>query len=402
MLFFGGRNKRRNISLIFDIGSSSVGGAIVRYDDEDLPEILFTVRRKIDLRQDFEFDAFFNSMLRSLEVVAVDVLTSLADSIEDVAESLEESGKRVLGRRVRSRIKNVYCVFGLPWYKPTIEDIRHEFDGEKPVTSEMVLKMIREAGNRARESFSTPEAIGVLEEKILEYRLNGYRLDEPTYSQAKTIDLKLYLSTVSKSTMRAIRVPIRKSLSFRRVDSFSFLMIFFSVLRDLYPDKNTFLSLDMRGEVTEVGISEDDILLKTVSIPHGKNTLIRRIADTEGLELFDAEAKLSLYFAGKLESASRAEIEKVIEQEIDLMRKKLLERLGNVYLPKLVFVLSDEDMESFAARTADAIYDSAQQLEIIPLSEKYFKEFVSFSKARYRDHFLALAALYFRSFEVDN
>lgn len=400
MLFFSGHSRRKNISLIFDIGSSSVGGAIVRYDENSLPEILFTVRKDIDLRQDFDFDRFFNSMLRSLEVVAVDVLSSLASSVEGVAESLEESGRRVLGRRAHGRIKNVYCVFGLPWYRPTIEDVHHDFEGDKVVTSEVILQLVREAANKAKESFATPEAIGILEEKVLEYRLNGYRLEAPTYSNARTVDLKLYLSTVSKSTMRSIRAPIRRALSFRKIKSFSFLMVYFSVMRDMYPDKNTFVAFNIGGEVSELSLIEDDILIKTFSVPAGRNTLIREISRSLSIEPFEAASRLSLYTHGKLEVSAHAEIELVIEREVLVMQRMLTEKLGNTYLPNLSFVLSREDMRPFAFRVMESMYPVGRLTEIVPLATEYFKDFVSVAKPRYEDHFISLAALFFRSFEL--
>lgn len=399
MFLFRGQNKRRNISLIFDVGSSSVGGAIVHYGKNSLPEILFTARKDIELRSDFDFESFFNSMLRSLEVVAVDVLSSLSNSVEGVAGSLEDSGRRVLGRRAQGKIRNVYCVFSLPWYKPIVEDIHHDAEKNRVVTSEMILQMMKEAANKAKESFVTPEAIGVLEEKVLEYRLNGYRLDGPTYSNARTIDLKLYLSLVSKATMRSVRAPIKKVLPFRKIDSFSFLMVFFSVMRDMYPDKNTFVAFNVRGEVSELSIIEDDILMKTVSVPRGKSTLIREIARTLNIELFEAASKLSLYSSGKLEINTHAEVGLVVEKEILTTQKLLLEKIGSSYLPNLAFILSDEDTKPFTFRTMEAIYGSGRIPEIVPLATEYFKDFVTTAKPRYRDHFLSLSALFFRSFE---
>ncbi len=399
MLLSRRQNKRRDISLIFDIGSSSIGGAIIRYSDDSLPEILFTVRKDIDLSQNFNFDQFFNSMIRSLEIVAVDALAALTDSLEEVAGSLDESGRRVLGRRVQNRIKNIYCVFGLPWYRPSIEDIHEEFEDNRLVTSEMVLQMIKNAATRARESFVTPEAIGVLEEKVLEYRLNGYRLEAPTYSNARTVDLKLYLSTVSKSTMRSIRSPIRKALPFRRVSAASFLMAYFSVMRDMYPDKNTFVIFNVSGEVSELSIVEDDILTKTISVPRGKSTLIREIANSLNIELFEAASRLSLYSLGKLEVNAHAEIEIIVEREMLVIQQRFLEKLGNTYLPQLAFVLSSEEIKPVAFRAMESIYGGDKISEIVPLATEYFKDFVTVAKPRYRDHFLSLLALYFRSFE---
>lgn len=403
MVFFGRRSQRKNISLIFDIDSSSVGGAIVRYRDNDLPEILFSTRKNIDLRHDFDFERFFGSMLQSLEVVAVDVLSSLADSVENVVSSMGDSGRRVLGRRLHPKIRNVYCVLSLPWYRSVVEGVNLQFEKEQMVTAETVMRVIQQVGEEMKAGFVTPEGIGILEEKVLEYKLNGYKLDKPVYAQARSLGLKLYLSAVSKSTLRSIRTPIRKAVSFRKINTASFLLVFFSVLRDMYPDRNTFMTFDIRGEVSEFSIVEDDILLHSISVPRGKSSLIREIAKTLNLELFDAAAKLSLYMADKLDESMRARIEMIVENEVLLIKNFILDKLPNSYVPKLAFILTDDESSTFASRIVDSLYRSIYKNgapEIVPMGEEYFSEYVSVSKPRYNDHFLSLASLYFRTYEA--
>ncbi|MEX0933118.1 MAG: hypothetical protein WDZ74_00045 [Candidatus Paceibacterota bacterium] len=402
MGFFGNHKNKSEVTLIFDIGSSSVGGALVQYEEDKLPLILFSVRKEILFKEDFDFDEFYASMLRSLEEVTIDVLSSLSSSVEDVAQSLSQSSKRILGRGSQRQIKNVYCVFSSPWYVPKIVDLSNDYGKEVPITPDVVWEFVKGAARGVKESFADPQSIGILEERVLEYRLNGYRIDDPISLRAKTADLKLYLSVVYKQTMSAIKAPIRKIVSYRKIRSFSFLMIFFSLMRDVHPDRNSFITFDMRGEVTEVGVTNDDVLTHAFSVPWGKHTLLRDLAAKLHIELFEASAKLALFLSGKLEGETQKEVGFLIEEEILHIRAMLKEKLaGEIYLPDQVYVLSDQDIETVAERAARSLYeDTLVSPEIAILSDQYFENHATFSKSRYADRFLVVQALYFRNSDI--
>jgi hypothetical protein len=398
MVFFGNKKGVSDITLIFDIGSSSVGGALVQYKDSLAPHILFSVRKNILFKEDFNFDEFYISMLRSLEDVTIDVLSSLSSSVEDVADSLNQSTSRVAGKHPRRKIKNIYCVFSSPWYVPKIIDLSTDYGKEIPITPDVVWGFVKQAAHNAKAEYSDPSSIGLLEERVLEYRLNGYRIDNPVSLRAKSIELKLYLSAVFKQTMGAVKSPIRKILSFRKIRSFSFLMIFFSLMRDVHPDRKSFITLDMRGEVTEVGVTNDDVLTHAFTVPWGKHSLLRDVAAKLHVELFEASSKLSLFLAGKLEGQAQKEVGFLVEEEILHMKTMLKEHLNNeIYLPDQVYVLSDKDMETVAERAARSLYDDTLvSPEIALLSDQYFDNHATFAKPRYADRFLTAQALYFR------
>lgn len=372
---------------------------MVRYEENGLPEILFSVRKEIQFKENFDFDQFYVSMLKSLEEVTIDVLTSLTSSVEDVTESFNQSKKRILGRRGQKRIKNIYCIFSSPWYMPTIVSLNKEYEKETPITPDVVWGFVKDAEEKMKIKFEDSSSIGILEERILEYRLNGYRIDDPVSLRAKTIDISVYLSVVFKNTVNAVKAPIRRMLSYRKIRSFSFLMIFFSLMRNVHPDKKSFITFDFRGEVTEVGVVNDDILIHAFSIPHGKYTLLRGIASKLHIELFEATAKLSLFLMGKLEGPLQKEIGFLIEEEIIAIKDSLKEHLGGeIYLPDQVYVLSEKETETVAERAARSIYDGTLvSPEIAILSDGYFQKYTAFARSRYEDRFLTLAALYFKT-----
>jgi len=397
---FGKKKQETDIAVIFDIGSSSVGGALVAYEENAPPRILFSTRSEIQFKKDFDFEHFYAETLRSLEKVTLDVLESLSHSVEDVAESLHNSNERITARfgheRGYRRLKDIYCIFSSPWYAPSIIDVRREYDNETLIKPESVLKLTKDAAHNLRRGYGDPNSVRILEERVLEYRLNGYRIAEPLSLHASSVDIKLYISLVSKKTASAIKAPIQAVFSFRKIHPSSFLLVMVSFLREIRPERKSFITFDFRGEVTEAGIVYDDVLIHTFAFPYGKHTIVRNIAKKLNIELFEAFSKLSLFSAGKLDDPSRIQIATLIDEEILFIKDLLRSRSGReAYLPDQVYVLADRDMELIAERALRAFYEGTHIApEIAVLSDNYFRAHASFSKERYEDRFLALEALY--------
>ncbi|MDZ7726337.1 MAG: hypothetical protein U5L75_02025 [Candidatus Campbellbacteria bacterium] len=398
MVLFGNKNTSEEITLIFDVGSSSVGGAIVRYQEDTLPQILFTARKGIEFKYDFDYDRFYKSMLDSLESVTVDILTSLSGSVEEVSDSIEESRSRVLGKRSKRKIKNIFCVFSSPWYMPRVVDVHNEFENETQITSDVIIEIVKGAAKDLKKEIAPADSISLLEERILEYKLNGYSIDDPLSSTAKTADLKLYFSAAAKQTLSAVKEPIRKNFSYRKIRTFSFMMAYFSVMRDMHPAVNSFAVFDFRGEVSELAVIENDILVSTVTVQIGKNELIRELSSSLNIDLFEATTKLNLYFAGKLTEGSADNIRSIVEEKKEEMKNELLNNIEKgIYIPNTSFVLADMDMEDYAADLMNSIYlINSRESDIKILTSEYFDKFVTFSKSRYKDHFLSLESLFFR------
>jgi hypothetical protein len=399
VIWFFGRKKQHDIVVIFDIGSSSVGGALVAYEEDAAPRILFSARSAMQFKKDFDFEHFYAETLRSLEKVAHDVLESLSHSVEDVAESLHGSSERATARFGRGRIKDVYCIFSSPWYAPNIVDVRREYEEETLITPEVILELTKRAAHKLKRKYNDPRSVHTLEERILEYRLNGYRIADPLSLRATSADIKLYTTFISKKTSRAVKAPIQTVFSFRKIHPLSFLLVMFSFMRDIHPDKRSFMTLDLRGEVAEVGIVYDDVLIHTFSFPYGKHTLVRNISAKLNVELFEAVSALSLFSSGTLNDPSRLQIGALIDGEIVRIKDFLKANLGHkIYLPSQVYVLVDRDMELIAERALRAAYEGTHIApEVAILSDTYFREHLAFSKQRYEDRFLALGALYLKN-----
>ena len=69
MGIFSGSKKKDELVLVFNIGSSSIGGALFLAQNSGIPKIIFSTREPIPIGKKIEVDRFFSLTIQALEVV---------------------------------------------------------------------------------------------------------------------------------------------------------------------------------------------------------------------------------------------------------------------------------------------------------------------------------------------
>ena len=93
MGIFSKSKKKEELILVFDIGSSSVGGALFYMQKSGIPKIIFSIREMIALEEEFDFGRFLSLTMKTLGVVA---------------NKISMAG---LGAP-----NKIFCVLSSPWY----------------------------------------------------------------------------------------------------------------------------------------------------------------------------------------------------------------------------------------------------------------------------------------------
>ena len=68
-IFFRQKDKKE-LALVFDVGSSSVGGALFEVQKDGIPKIILSIREPIILENKIDIDQFLFLALKSIEIVA--------------------------------------------------------------------------------------------------------------------------------------------------------------------------------------------------------------------------------------------------------------------------------------------------------------------------------------------
>ncbi len=314
--------------VIIDIGSGSVGGALVSLNRDQKPKILFRVRKPIVFQNKFKFERFLSAMLLATDHV------------------LEE-----LNKASSERPQQAFCILAAPWYVSQSRIARFEDKKTFVVTEKKVNDLIMSEIDNLKKKFNehyknfTESKAEIIEVENIHMKLNGYETNSPYGKKTKKLEAYLYISMSADQVLRSLRQKVRKTFGLDNVFFNSFSLAAFDTIRDIYSEKQNFIFIDIGGEMTDVSVTRDGILVETLSFPLGRNFLLRTIANElqtvkeEAFSLFNLymEKKTSDTYPRKMKNAL-AYVEK---EWSEAFHKTLGSLASRVSLPGYIFVIAD-------------------------------------------------------------
>jgi hypothetical protein len=364
--------KKKDIVALFDIGTSSVGGALIMKDSKNIPTIIFFVREPIKMTENFDFDRFFSYTMAS---------------IEKVAHKINLSGVGAPNK--------IYCTLSSPWYASQTRSIKLEKNTNFIFNSKLASDLNKkEFSLFEQDNNNVISDAHIIETKNMSVSLNGYRVQKPLGMKAKKVEMSLFLSMVEKNIITKIEESIGRYLHFKNIKFSSFIFSSFTTLRDVFSKEEDFIFMDIGGEITEIGMVKKDILLESVSFPYGKNFILRSLSKKIGHDIAHTKSLFNLYLQGHLEKKNSEKIKK----ELDIINLEWLKQLGislnalsnHILLPHTIFVLAEQDMISFFSEIikkeeSNQYTKTISKFKIIPIDTKILHGQVIFEKETKRD-----------------
>jgi hypothetical protein len=349
---------KEELVAIFDIGSGSVGGALVLMPglEGGKPEFIAAARFPVLFEADLNAKKFEARMRFALQAVA-----------ERIAVA---------------RPSRAFCFLASPWTSHQTREVN--FKSKTTLISRRELNNIagREITNFHREYLKDYPATALVESKI--QSLGAKKKESPLEK-----NLSLFLSVAEEKILDSVRDVVAKTMRTNDISFHSFLLAQFSVTRSFFDPKN-FVLIDVGGEVTEVASVSDDVLVDSVSFPLGKNSLIRRLQEA-GTP--NAETLLSLFFDDRLDERSRGLVLDLLRLEKKHWQKHLAEAVASLGLkagPPVFFTVDAEAAPWFN----DAISTLTKNpFRCIFLEAKSLLPFCNFKKDLKPDPFLIIEAL---------
>ena len=360
------KQKSGEVILIVDIGTSSVGAALVAKDT--LPKVLFSTRSQISPQSNPDIQRSFVVIKQTLELVLKSV----------VAE-----GKL---------FDKLHLFFSSPWCvsKTSVLKVEHE----KPilVTRGVIDKLTKEAEEKfLTESVASGE---IVEHSITRTKLNGYEVADPFNKKAKDIEIALFSSVVSAELFAAVREVIHKNFHIKHEEVSSFLLAAFNAISGIMPKERDFMIVDVRSEVTEISLIFDGALTKNIFFPLGKNGLIKAVSDNSNQSLSAALSLISLALQGDSDSDSKINVARFSEtfkkDWVAFYTKSTQEILAGSVVPQTIFLVADQDVEKFFETTLN---ETKKDADIHPLKHLNIKDYLETS-SMLLDQFLALESIF--------
>lgn len=374
--------------LVFDIGNASVGGAVVgrkRQAEGVSLEIVAEERANIPLGEHVRFERLLKNML---------------GAVGKVSESLAKASP--LSRA------SIYVILASPWYASQTKMAAIKKDKPFVLTRELTEEVIssevadfkQDLDKRNKPGFK--ENLEVIEGEIIHIRMNDYELAEPFGKTAREAKLALYLSVSQREVVKRLTEELVRHFPRGMVVFHSFPLAYFSAVRDIFPQKNDFLLLDVSGEITDVSLVRRGILRETISFPLGRNFLLRRVASGLRRTMPEAESLLALLQSGTLRAVDKEKLVKIVElaktEWLKGFQSILVDLSSELYVPGEVYLAADNDVsELFSSWISEEQFSqyalTHEKFNILPLSFGRVLTISQVAKEK-QDQFINIGALF--------
>lgn len=348
-------NKKEKLVAIFDIGSGSVGGALVRIpkNKRDLPTIIKSTRTDIVNRKEVDFDLFLNDMVLALGFTSQDIYQSKLGAPDEII-----------------------CVLASPWYLSETRMIKmskeHSFTFTKKVVNDLLLKEVELLNKDYKEKYNGLDSLPeIIEHPIVGISLNGYQVDDPLGKRTKSLEMSMIISLCPKICLDSMTEIISKSFHDIPISFSSFMLASYVSVRDRYMNHDSYLLLDVGGEVTDMGIIYKGVLKQSLSFPYGRKTLYRDICNALNIELRDAVEIFSLYSKNTLSEKEKAKISPVLDSISSRWVKSFKESIDSLprtlTIPNVIFLTIDSDVKDWFMK----IINSEDYVKSMILNKKF-------------------------------
>lgn len=377
----------QRFAVIFDIGSGSIGGAFVNIDPGRMPEIIFSTRRDIPFQEKLNFQRFLDSMIKEMGELFI---------------TMQKAGSGV-------KVEQAFCVLASPWYASQTRLVHYNEPAPFSITERGLSKLLQKEIDifrasplfeRSKVGDELPE---IMEAKNIQVKLNGYEVRTPVGKRAADLDVAFYISMTPAKIFRSINESITKFWSLPSVHFSSFAFTAFDLIRDIFAEEQSFLFMDISGEVTDISLSKDNILLESISFPSGKNRLIRAIV--EGMKTTPAAAvsELDLYLEHKSTREHAKKIEEILAgasvEWKGFFEDALAQFAAEFPIPLTLFYTADDNVIKWyekPIREADFTKFSSEEgaFAIRSLGNSFLSKFVQVLEPNFQDTFLTIEAVF--------
>lgn len=331
-----GLGKSRNKPLyaaLFDIGSESVGIAIVESDkSQQYPKVLFSHR--VHMR------------ITKKKLTMGDRLRTMKEALFSASLIISRDGIEALAlHNKHARIGKVMITCSAPWSYTISRNVAYENETELKVSRELVDDLVTSAESEIEKHLNEATTgseltYDIVERATVDVRINDYPILKPFGLRGKEISLVHVTGLIPREVITVLKEVEEKIFPNTELRAHTFLLVLYCVLRELYTDKTALTIVHVTGDSTEFGIIEGDTLVESLSVPTGLESIVRSLMVNEGETAKEMYALLEMYSKNELADDARARVENALKTYIQEVSESIKEQAAARRFPKTAFVLA--------------------------------------------------------------
>ncbi len=357
--------KKQNVTQVIEIRDTFISSSVVVFEKGSKPKVLFCDNIKI---ANTDFSDSQKHMDKMLE--------TLLDTIQSTKVKLVKIGNH--------RNIDAYQIFLSPlWCISVTNSIKNKKDVPFLIDSNFVEKILEQ-----NESENDSADLIILEKKIVESKVNGYKVQSLIGSKGTEVEIEIFTSYIARSLKNRIAKMFEDIRRRKDYTLTSNALSSYSFFRDLYMDKNDFMYFDIGELITEISLVRDDSLFGTVSLPIGKNTILKNISKRFKLPHNLSISKINLASQGSQNTSP--EEKKVLSDQVSIVLNAAdtaITKICNpIDLPKNIFILRNDDFANVIIREIDKVKNLQilqsfnHTMAIIPIDEGILNTYITNGK----------------------
>ncbi len=390
MSLFSSKVPPTECGAVIDIGSGSVGIAIVVSNNEtDVMDVVWTYREYMRIKD----TAHAEESLRDICTTVVNALLVLGST----------GLKSLHAHDPHMRIRHVQVALCAPWSYTITKTISYEnvhgFEVNRPLMSQLIETARKQTLETTVDGQLVSDlGLRMITDASVNVQLNGYSVEKPEGKTATAIELSHISAVAQEKILLTLEDSIHKILPRVTIEYYSFMYLFYRVLKDLHPDTSEICLIDVTNEATEIGIVRDNVLWHTTHTPFGMYSLAREIAVATGIPkeeafatLKNGEEELKAHFSDS-QFAEVMDISDAYEAKIADLFKRTGDALS---IPRSLFLHTSKRTEEFFAKH---LKDGAKKATSSNHTVHHFTSEL-LGDTKMEDTALALSAYYFHTRE---
>jgi hypothetical protein len=318
---------------IFDIGSESVGVAIVESDQgAKYPRILFShrvhmriTRKKLDMADRIRMmkETLFSASL----IISRDGLEALA---------LHDK---------HAKVTKMLVSCSAPWSYTISRNVAYEGETELKVSRDLINDLIGSAETEIEKQLKSTDAPSdlsyeVVERATIDVRINDYPVMKPIGLRGKEISLAHVTGLVPREVIAALTEVEQKVFPGTTIRAHTFMLVLYCVLREIYTEHTSMTVVHVTGDTTEFGVVEGDTLVESISAPVGLESVIRSMMENDKETAREMYSLLELYHRNELTPEVGVRVKQALDKYIEIIREELATQARSRRFPKIAFVLA--------------------------------------------------------------
>ncbi len=388
-IFSKSKKEKETLVLVFDVGSSSIGGSLFVRQSSGAPKIVYTMRELIRLEEALDHQRFFEATLKTLREVA---------------------GKICLSGY--GRPSEVFCVLSSPWFASQTRVIQLEKNTPFVFTSKLADSLIEKEMKLFQEEHAKKygedmNRVRPIELRTMSTTLNGYKTSKPFNQKAKELEMSIFISMSQESLLRELEKSIIRHFNVDEIKFISFTMASFAVARDMFVNQESFLLVNIGGEVTDISMVKKEVIRESISFPIGENFITRKLSKDLKVTFEEASSFMTMYREGHMADNILKKFDPIMTEIRTEWLKNFQESLRNltndISIPATIFITVNKDLADFFSKTI-----KTEQLNQYTLTESKFRMlFLSIESLHgiailgdnvVRDPFLIIESIYINQF----